>query len=127
MSKRTTVLLIVIALVAILAVACGGGGGTSSGTTTSGGALEVTVTNTEFKFEPAEITARPGQTINLTLVNKGSIEHTWVLAAANVKVTVQPGQTGKQTFTAPAAGTYDILCDVAGHKEAGMVGKLVVK
>jgi uncharacterized cupredoxin-like copper-binding protein len=30
-------------------------------------------------------------------------------------------------FTPSKAGTYAVLCTVAGHKEAGMVGTLTVK
>ncbi|MBI3538101.1 MAG: cupredoxin domain-containing protein [Chloroflexi bacterium] len=123
MSKRTTIFFVVVALVAILIAGCGGSGGTGA----SSAGLNITVTNTEFKFDPAEITAAPGQTVNLTVKNAGSIQHTWILAAANVKLTVDPGQTVTKTFTAPAAGTYEITCDVPGHKEAGMVGKLTVK
>lgn len=111
-----------LAMMALLIVACGGGGGASGGAS-----LNVTVTTAEFKFDPATINAAPGQTINLTVKNIGSIQHTWVLKAANVSLTIDPGQTVTKTFTAPAAGTYSIECDVPGHKEAGMVGQLIVK
>jgi plastocyanin len=121
MSRRTIFLLVAIALVAVALSACGGGAAQSA-------PLAVTVKTTEFKFDPGTINAAPGQSINLTLDNtKGSVDHTFVLPAANVKMTVPAGKTGTQTFTAPAAGSYDFTCDVAGHKEAGMTGKLVVK
>lgn len=122
MYRRSIFLCATIAAVALLVVACGGGGGGGGGA-----GLNVTVTNTEFKFDPATINATPGQTINLTVRNAGSIQHTWVLQAANVKLTIDPGQSVSKTFTAPAAGTYVIECDIPGHKEAGMVGQLVVK
>ena len=125
MSRRTIVLWAAIALVAVLATACGGGAGSVPG---GGTALDVSVNANEFKFDPATINATPGQTVSLTVKNTGSIQHTWVVTRANVKVTVDPGKTVTQTFTAPtAAGTYEIVCDVAGHKEAGMVGQLIVK
>ncbi len=122
MYRRSIFLCATIAAVALLVVACGGGGGGGGGA-----ALNVAVTNTEFKFDPATINAAPGQTINLTVRNAGSIQHTWVLSAANVKLTIDPGQSVTKTFTAPAAGTYVIECDIPGHKEAGMVGQLIVK
>ncbi len=122
MYRRSIFLCATIAAVALLVVACGGGGGGGGGA-----ALNVAVTNTEFKFDPATINAAPGQTINLTVRNAGSIQHTWVLPAANVKLTIDPGQSVTKTFTAPAAGTYVIECDIPGHKEAGMVGQLIVK
>ncbi len=120
MFRRSIFLFAALAMVALFVVACGGGGG-------GGAPLNVTVTTAEFKFDPANINAAPGQTINLTVKNTGSIQHTWVLKAANVTLTIDPGQTVTKTFTAPAAGTYVIECDVPGHKEAGMVGQLIVK
>ena len=122
MSRRTILLFAVVALVALALAACGGGASSSGGSP-----LNVTVTATEFKFDPATINAVPGQTINLTVKNTGSVQHTWALAAANVKLTIDPGKSVTQTFTAPAAGTYPFECDIAGHKEAGMTGQLIVK
>lgn len=127
MSRRSIVLFGAIALVALLLAACGGGA--SGGSAGSGGnAQNVTVSASEFKFDPATINATAGQTINLTVKNTGSVQHTWALSEAKVKLTVDPGKTVTQTFTAPSkAGTYAFECDVPGHKEAGMVGQLVVK
>jgi cytochrome c oxidase subunit 2 len=125
MSRRTIVLFAVVALVAIALSACGGG---AAGSTSGGSSpLNVTVTATEFKFDPTAINAAPGQTINITLKNTGSVDHTFVFAPANFKMTVAAGKSDTKSFTAPAAGTYDFTCDIAGHKEAGMTGKLIVK
>lgn len=125
MSRRTIVLLVAISLVAVLLAGCGGGASSSGG---GAAPLTVTVTTNEFKYDPAVINATPGQTVNLTVKNIGSVQHTFVLANANVKITVDPGKSVTQTFTAPAvAGTFTFECDVAGHKEAGMVGQLIVK
>ena len=123
MSRRTILLLAVVALAAVALAACGGGASTSGG----GTPLNVTVTTTEFKYDPTTINATPGQTINLTVKNTGSVQHSFVFATANVKIIVDPGKSVTQTFTAPAAGTYTFECDIAGHKEAGMVGQLIVK
>ena len=125
MSRRKIVLFAAVALVAITLSACGGG---AAGNTTGSGPMNITVTANEFKFDPATINAAPGQTINVTLKNTGSVDHTFVFAPANFKMTVASGKTDTKSFTAPSApGTYDFDCDIAGHKEAGMVGKLVVK
>lgn len=124
MSRRTIVLLAMVALAAIALSACGGGAAPSSGSTP----LNITINATEFKYDPATINAAPGQTINITLKNTGSVDHTFVFAPANFKMTVSAGKSDTKTFTAPAAaGSYDFNCDVAGHKEAGMTGKLIVK
>ncbi len=128
MSRRSIFFFAAIALMAVALTACGGGA--STGSSTSGGSqpLNVTVNASEFKFDPATINAAPGQTINLTVKNIGTTQHTFVLNASNVKLTIDPGKSVNQTFQAPtAAGQYQYECDIAGHKEAGMVGQLVVK
>jgi plastocyanin len=121
--RKTIFMLAIVALMAIALVACGGG--SSSSSSVSG--ANISVTMTEFKFDPMNVTVAPGQTVNLTLTNKGSIDHTWIVVGTTIKFTVAAGKTTTQTFTAPAAGTYVIDCDIAGHKEAGMVGQLIVK
>ena len=123
MYRRTILLLAAMVLVAIALSACGGGaaGGGSS-------PLNVTISATEFKYDPSTINAAPGQTINVTLKNIGSVDHTFVFAPANFKMTVSAGKSDTKSFTAPTApGTYEFNCDVAGHKEAGMTGKLIVQ
>lgn len=36
-------------------------------------------------------------------------------------------ETNSITFTPIEKGTYEFLCTVPGHKELGMVGKIIVK
>lgn len=111
---------IIFLLFATMLMACGGSA-PSDGT-------PVTIVAKEFKFEPTTITATPGQAIKLTLQNDGVIEHDLMIQAVGFKLTAQPGKAATKTFIAPTApGTYDITCDVAGHKDAGMIGKLIVK
>jgi plastocyanin len=124
-SKKFAVLLFVIVALAGLIAACGPGtpGGTGGGSND----LNVTITGTEFKYDPNTITASAGQKVNVTLINKGAVKHTFVLTEANVTITADVGQTATGSFTAPAAGTYTFFCDQPGHKDAGMTGTLTVK
>lgn len=126
MSRRTIILLAAVALAAIMLSACGGGA--AGGGSNAPAPLNITINATEFKYDPATINAAPGQTVNITLKNTGSVDHTFVLPAVNFKMTVSAGKSDTKTFTAPTApGTYPFNCDIAGHKEAGMVGNLIVK
>jgi plastocyanin len=121
-SRRLVFLIAIVSLMTLALAACGGG--SSSGSA----ALNINMTATEFKYDPNVINASPGQTIDLTLKNIGSVRHTWVLDQENIKLTVDPGQSVSKTFTAPTTpGTYQFYCDEPGHKEAGMVGQLIVK
>lgn len=110
---------IIFLVLAALLVACGNA---------SGDGTPVTIVAKEFGFTPSTITATPGQAIKLTVKNEGVIDHDLVIKAVGLKILAAPGKSETKTFTAPTApGTYDIECDVAGHKEAGMTGKLIVK
>lgn len=106
---------------ALLLVACSGGGGGSSGN-------KVTVTGTEFKFTPNQITATVGQPITIEFDNKGTTDHDLKIPDLNQGVDpISPGKSASFTFTPDKAGTYKFECTVPGHADAGMVGTLTVK
>ncbi len=114
-----------IVLGAVLA-ACGGGG--------AGGTTGLVVEMGDLYFKPNTLTAKPGQTLQITLDNRGSLEHNFVLYDADGKTVlfekdaVQPGQKVNITLKAPEKpGTYPYVCTVPGHKEGGMVGTLTVQ
>ena len=121
-----------VAIVASMLLTACGSSPASSGSTSSSGSREIKVTATDFKFDPADQAFKAGEKIKITMTDKGAVDHTWVLQDANgaelVKLEVKVGATASKEFTAPAAaGTYNIICDIAGHKEAGMLAKATVK
>lgn len=120
MKKQHWMAIVFGLMMALMLVACGGGTPEPANLTITG--------KDDFKFTPATITVKVGQTVNITFKNEGVLEHSYVIPGANVSLTgVQAGQTATATFVAPAAGEYEIHCDVAGHKEGGMVGTLIVE
>ncbi len=124
MASRKKLLLIGLLMVAIAALAACGPGGGGGGSTTG---QTINVEGGEFFYQPVDINAKPGERVNVNFKNAGTVEHTFVIKDINFKLVAQPGQTVKGTFTAPsAAGTHEIHCDVPGHTEAGMIGKLTV-
>ena len=113
--------------------------GTDSVTVTVGSALQ---------FAPNTIQVTPGDTVDLTIVQTGQTLHTFTLSSVRdynlssssssaqvaaffatnpplVNVTI-PGvpQTITRTFTAPPLGTYQFLCMIDSHFQAGMSGIL---
>ena len=126
MYRRSIVISLAIGLVL---AACGG---SSSGGSPSGGAAttatEVKVGLSDFAFAPKSIEVPADKKFTLVLTNTGSVEHDFNVDALKIKVVVPPNGKPKTQEVGPLkAGTYDLYCAVAGHKEAGMTGKLVVK
>lgn len=87
---------------------------------------KVRVEMSEFKFAmgAAEV---PAGKVTFELVNSGTVEHSFIIEGTDLKSEqIRPGQTVTvQTDLKP--GTYTVVCDVAGHKEAGMTTQLAVK
>ena len=99
---------------------------TPSSQSTIIGAREIIVTSTEFGFSPSEITGTVGESINVVLVNDGSVIHDWSIPELGVRIVANPGQQAAAGFTLDAAGTYEAICSIPGHAEAGMIGTLEV-
>jgi len=101
-----------ILLVALGALVAGCGGG-------SGGKVQtVTVTGTEMRFTPAELTLAPGR-YRFHFVNAGTTYH---------DLGIYPGGGGRSLSTREAAtGTYRMECHEPGHLPAGMKGTIAVR
>lgn len=106
------------------------GFGSSSGSQGAGapiaGAPTVTVTATEFRFAPAEITLASREA-NVTLVNSGAVPHDLTIPALGVRVVAAAGQTTTAGLRDLPAGRYAGYCSVPGHADAGMRIAVVVQ
>lgn len=99
----------------------------SSGTATQGATKEVMVTGSSFKFDPAEIKVKKGDTVKITFKNIGG-RHDFTLPDFNVKTnTLQSGQEETVQFVADKTGTFEYFCSVGNHREMGMKGNLIVE
>lgn len=129
--KKRIGLILVMALTVMVFAACSGSGGSAGNS--------ISTTATDFHFEPSTWTVKAGEQVTLEITNDGAVEHDWVLLGSMItapadgekdvifETEVAPGQTESVTFTAPATpGEYQVICEIAGHLEAGMEGKLVV-
>jgi len=137
---RTRGLLISAAVACLLTVAaCGSSSsaGGSSGTEAAGssgtaaaGALTVYAEDIHFDKKAYDATPTDGK-LTIDYQSKGQLVHTLVIYDKNNKVVgetlrVNPGKTDTGTFDLPP-GTYTMICDIPGHKEAGMHATLTVK
>ena len=100
----------------------------------------------EMRFTPDKIELKQGETIRFTIKNNGKLMHEFVIgtkkdldehAALMVKFPkmehdepymahVAPGKTGAIVWNFNRPGDFDFACLIAGHYEAGMVGKIRV-
>ena len=107
--------------------------------------IALTMTD-NMRFTPDKIDVREGDTIKIVLKNNGKLLHELVIgtkkeldehAALMMKFPgmehdepymahVAPGKTGEIIWTFNRAGEFDFACLIAGHFQAGMVGKIIV-
>ena len=113
---------------------------TSGGSTGSG----ISVTASDFQFEPHHWTVSSGQTVTLDFTNQGTQEHEWVILKLGEEVTLpfsdddegkiyweieaDPGTISQGSFMAPKnPGTYTVVCGKKEHLEKGMLGLVIVQ
>jgi uncharacterized cupredoxin-like copper-binding protein len=95
------------------------------------GAQQVTIkVGDSMQFDPAAISVRAGQPVELTLRNSGQTQHDFTLSdgvAQPVKLTVNVAETASGTFTVDKPGTYTFECSMPGHAIAGMRGAFIAQ
>jgi uncharacterized cupredoxin-like copper-binding protein/mono/diheme cytochrome c family protein len=84
------------------------------------------VTSFDIYFEPKEITIPANIDVPFTLPNDGAAAHNFSIDELGIDIDLPPGSTEETVINAPP-GTYEYYCNVPGHKEAGMVGTLIVE
>jgi uncharacterized cupredoxin-like copper-binding protein len=107
--------------------------------------VQVTMSDA-MRFTPDRIEVKRGETIKFMIRNEGAVLHEFVIgsqkeleehAALMLKFPnmehsepymahVGPGKTGEIIWTFNKAGDFDFACLIAGHYQAGMVGKIKV-
>jgi plastocyanin len=134
-SKRIIPGFIVVIVLSLALTACGA--------PANAGSAHLSVELSDFAFKPNTFKVPAGKEITVDVTNKGANVHEFVIMKAGTQVTppfddndepniyweiddVQPGTAKSGKFTAPEAGTYQIVCGTPSHVEMGMVGTLTV-
>lgn len=136
--KRLIALAMAVVLVGVLA-------GCSSGSGSKAAAETLELTAASMAFGAKEVTVQKGKTYKLVFKNNDAQEHDFAIDKIPVKVEKEghdsghgaskaalhvhseAGKAESVEFTPTEAGVYSFYCSIAGHKDAGMVGKLIVK
>lgn len=99
-----------------------------------------------MRFSPDKIEVKQGETVKFVIKNDGKVMHEFVLGTKKVldehaalmmkfpdmehdepyMAHVKPGASGEIVWTFNRAGDFDFACLIAGHYQAGMVGKVKV-
>jgi len=107
--------------------------------------IEVTMSDA-MRFTPDKIDVRQGETVKFVITNEGKMLHEFVLGTKKeldehaalmarfpnmehsepYMAHVPAGKSGQITWTFNRAGDFDFACLIAGHYQAGMVGKVKV-
>ena len=86
--------------------------------------IEVDLRN--FEFRPAVIEVEAGKLIGFELTSS-DIRHTFNVPGTGIETEVRAGVPVLERFTFDRPGEYTVICTIAGHADAGMVGKIVVR
>ena len=86
----------------------------------------VEIIEKEFTIQPGVSTVNAG-TVIFEIKNEGFIEHNFVIEGHDDHVELILPQETKTFEVELAPGNYQLICDLPGHKEAGMVAEFTVK
>lgn len=99
-----------------------------------------------MRFTTRKLRIRQGDTVKFVITNRGAMQHEMVLGTAMALLEhaemmrnfpnmehdephmahVGPGKTEEMVWTFNRPGDFEYACLIAGHFEAGMVGKIAV-
>jgi uncharacterized cupredoxin-like copper-binding protein len=112
---------------------------------------EVSLTAVDMAFQPDALEVTAGRPVRLTMTNEGALDHDFSIleipmeivgataeampghdmgamtADPQLHMAVNMGLSNAIEFTPTKPGTYEFFCTVAGHRDAGMLGTMVVK
>ena len=87
----------------------------------------VEISMVDLAFEPNDLTIPADTDVSIVLTNHGVAPHNFYFDDLDVHSdTLRPGDKATLTVNLPA-GTYTFYCNIPGHRQAGMVGTLVVE
>ncbi len=91
----------------------------------TGSVKEFTVNGNNFKFDPATLSVKKGDTVKITFVNTGGF-HDFVIDEFKVATPqIKDGQAVVE-FVADKSGSFEYYCSVGTHRQMGMKGTLTV-
>ena len=113
----------VLALAVVMTIAALGASAGDDTGASAGGSVHVSLT--EFAIEPAAVTVAAGGSLHVT--NDGTATHNVrVVDTDLITPDLAASETGELDISSLSAGSYELLCEIAGHADAGMTAQLTV-
>lgn len=82
----------------------------------------------EFSMTPNNVTVNKGDDVTIVFKNVGRVAHSFQIDDLDIHTTpITPGESTTISFKANKAGSFPFWCGVAGHRDAGMQGTIIVK
>ena len=103
----------------------GGSPVASAGGAAGGGGNVIQVELGDLFIKPAELSAPEGS-VTFEVRNTGSAEHNFAIEGFGKTPMIPAGESATLEVANLKAGTYTVICEVAGHADAGMKGTLTV-
>ncbi|MCY4447951.1 MAG: cupredoxin domain-containing protein [Chloroflexi bacterium] len=123
--RSTLTLYLTIAVLALgILAGCGPSGPTPTPAVPTDGVMDVDMRN--YVYEPRSFEFEVGETVEFRLISEDE-PHTFTVKDLGINWVVPKNEEPQvETFTFNEAGTYRLVCTVAGHEGSGMVGKITV-
>lgn len=90
------------------------------------GARRIEVAARSFEFDPEEITVTAGEDVAIVLTSEDLL-HDFTIDELDAHVAADADETSEGGLRADEPGRYTFYCTVAGHRDAGMEGTLIVE
>lgn len=106
---------LLLAAIAISSVLSGEGSGT------------IRIKASGFQFSETEIQVRAGEPVTLELFNTDAYPHSFDIDIYDVHIDLPGSKIVEVQFTADEPGIYEFYCGASGHRQSGMIGKIIVE
>lgn len=81
----------------------------------------------DITFQPKALTIPANADVTITIINQGVLQHGFVIEREGIDSgPVERGESADVVVNL-SPGTYQFRCSTPGHREAGMVGTLIVE
>ena len=115
----------VLCLAVVLSIAALVASDDDEASTSTGGAGSVHVSLSEFAIDPGSVSVSAGGTVHVS--NDGTAAHNLAITDTDLTTPdLAAGETGELDVSSLEPGSYELLCLIPGHADAGMTAPMEI-